>query len=398
MRKTKFLAIVLAFLFLATVLMSSNVFAREYAATPINATDSLTSLTITRNVKNVTNPVTNNFDYEIELLSKPSTATITGLPNTTETAVTISDLVCFNAKSPNSDKIATQTGTLNLLTINETAVKFDEVGDYRFKITESASDDPTTYPVDATNSYEICISVRNKTNANGNPTGELEVKLEYVKDLTKGNTLNDATGKLNIYPTSGDPETLKFESESVHTYIEISKEVKGNMARRDVYFPFEITLTHTNVKQGDVISVSNKAADGEYYNAEARYSTVTVGEGNKITVYAKHGETIVIGQTSDGSNQLPLGVNYTIVEGKDSTNEVYETFIDTSTEDNKTASKTTVATSDTSFNTANTTKYVNKKVADPITGIFYNIMPFVLLIAVAILGIVLIKKSKKEEE
>ena len=406
MRKTKFLAIVLAFLILATVLMSSNVFAREYTATQINDPDSLTSLTITRDVNNVTNPVTNNFDYTIELNSKPATATITGLPNLSSTAetsnaVTITDLVCFNAETPDSSKTATQTGTLNLLNINGTNVTFDEVGDYLFTITESASDDATTYPVDETNSYEICISVRNELDATTNyPTGRLVVKLEYVKDLTEGNTLNDETGKLDIYPTDpeADPEPLAFESESVHTYIELTKEVTGNMARRDEYFPFEIELTHTNVKPGDEISVSNKAANGEYYDAGEQYDTVVVDSNNKITVYAKHGETIVIGKTSDGSYQLPLGTQYTITESDYSATEPYTTKIDGTDDADKAITKTTVAEGAETFNTANKTTYVNNRVADPITGIFFNIMPYVLLVAVAIFGIVLIKKSSKKEE
>lgn len=384
MKKTKILAIALAFTFIATAFVGSNVYAREYAATPINAAESPTSLTITRTVNGVTNPVTNTFTYTITADSHNPTDTNGGTnPVPTVNGMPATQTLTFTNVTPNASNVATQTATLDL-----SGVTFNELGDYKFVVTETASSDATTYPVDSTNSYEIGISVRNETSDGtdgkpvGTPTGNLVVTLEYAKDLSTGTKL--------------DPLNLNFVSASVHTYIEISKNVTGDAARRDEYFPFEITLNHTNVRQGDKISVG--VTNGTYYTTGNQYSTETVDANKKITVYAKHDQTIVIGKDANNVCQLPVGTQYTIAESNYSPLEPYTTTIDGDADDDKTITKTTVAVGDTNFNTANKTAYVNNSVLPALTGIFINVAPFVLLIAIAFIGIVLIKKSSKKED
>ena len=382
MKKTKFLAIVLAILFLATTFISSNVFATAtaYTATSIAVDDTVKTLTITRTIGNVTNPVINTFDYEIELVSKPTTAAITGLPTTIGETMTLEDLISFDGSESYSTGNVVETGALNLA-----SATFNEVGDYIFKVTESASQYETTYPRD-TKEYYFYISVRNKVVDNV-PTGELEVKLAPHVGENAGDGLTKT-------------ENLDYTSDSQHTYIELTKNVTGNNANKHKYFPFEITFTNDNIQVGDKLYVSIDG--GSYYTTGNQY--VTVEAGKKITVYAKHGETITIGKTADELCQLPIGTTYTIEEKNYDNTESYTTTIDGTTTA-KTVTKTTVEvatagdqTSVDAFETNNTTEYVNNREASVLTGLFINIMPFVLLVAVAFVGIILIKKSSKKED
>ena len=374
MKKTIALASIIAILFSVFAFVGTNVYG--FAATSISGTN---SITITRKINDVTNPVSNTFTYKIKLVSKPTSpvvGTVGGsiLPNeTTDETKTIN--VVFDNKTPNN-KVATSTATLNLSTVT-----FDELGDYVFEITESDSADSTTYPVDTTNKYQFCITVRNELNGT-TPTGNLVATL--INPTDKDNH------KLSDY-------NLNYESTSQHTYIELTKNVTGDGARLDSYFKFEITFDDDRINVGDKIIVANTETGSNYYTTTSQYSEETVDANKKITVYLKHGQTITIGKTADGTNQLPINANYKIKEIEDSTkHETYTTTVNgvTTTEINK----TTVDVDNDNFNSNNKTTFINNKTLEPVTGIFINVMPFVALIALAFVGIMVIKKTSKKED
>lgn len=369
MKKTIALASIIAILFSSFVCFSSNVYADTgYTATTIPASATTKTLTITRDVKNVTNKVTNTFTYTIANVSKPATATIGSMPTTLDVTFT-------NVVPAASTKIATATATLDF-----SSVTFDELGDYQFTVTETASTDATRYPIDSTKTYYVYVSVRNELDGTNTPTGNLVVTL---LDQVKNNNTGDKT---NLY----------FESTVEQTYIELSNRVTGNMARKDVYFPYTISFTDDRLIEGDKFDVIG----GSY---ASNPSQLTVGATN--VVYLKHGETITIGRTSAGLNQIPIGVKYDITEGTDTKSEEYHTYIDGSTTDTKVMTqKTTVKvptagneTEETAFNTNNKTAYVNNRETSVVTGIFINVAPFALLIALAFVGIVIIRKTSKKE-
>ena len=371
MRKTKFLATVLV---IALLISSMAVFAPKTFAFS-NATLKTGDdgqITITRNVNDVTNPVTNTFTYTIAQHKHADT-------EPTAVSFPTSATVVFDGDEAIVSGTATSTGIIDFST-----AQFNELGDYHFVITETASTDATTYPLDS-KKYDLIVSVRNVFETGSTtPTGTTLVYTVADQAYTYDSTTGEVTG------TKAD---VVFESNSEHTYIELTKNVTGNLARKDEYFPFTITFDDDRLAANDEFVLL-----GDY-----SYSTTkpVLKAGQSNVIYLKHGETVTIGINEDDLKQIPVGVSYKIVEGDTGVNhtyETYKTFIDTSTTDNKTAEKTTVATDADTFNTANKTTYVNDRDADPITGIFFNIMPYVLLVAVAIFGIVLIKKSKKEEE
>ncbi len=364
MKKTIALASIIAILFSVFAFVGTNVYAFEDATL---ATGNTGKVTITREVENVTNNVTNTFTYTITAKSG-NPATVRDLPGT----LTID----FNNVIPDANNVATKTADLDF-----TNVKFNELGDYYFTIAETGSTDSTTYPVDNTKTYDVVVSVRNTFEEDGvTPTGTY---LVYAV-ATQGYNSNSETE---------EKENVLFESASQHTYIELTKKVEGNLGRLDEYFTYTISISNAKPNETYVISGSSAGA-----NNPTEVTMDASGNGT-VTLKLKHNDTITIGK--DGTeNQLPIRTTYTIVE----TDNNYQTFIDGSTENNKSMSqKTTVAVpgvddDKTAFNTNNKTTYVNKREAGPVTGIFINVMPFVVLIALAFVGIMVIKKTSKKED
>ena len=351
MKKTKILAtITIAVMLLSVLVATGNVFAETgTTAQTVTFSDSTENkLTITRYVKDTAENVTNTFTYTITPDNDSNPATVNNCPT--------SATVVFNDVTPNSN-IATATGVLNLA-----GATFTKLGDYKFKVEETGSTNSTKYPLDETD-YYIYVSVRNELDPTTNqPTGN------FIATLAEQAKIND----------DGDKTDLVYESNVPLQEITISKTVTGNMADINEYFEF--TLNITNGIEGATYSVSGAhSVDG---TSPATEPTTLVPGVN--TIYLKHGQTITIGN-------LPEGTKYTITE-KNATD--YETFIDGSTTNSKVSSEKTV----TSANTDDNTAFVNNKIETTLTGIFLNVAPFIALIALAIAGIVIIKKTSNKED
>lgn len=190
--------------------------------------------------------------------------------------------------------IATKTGILDL-----TGLNFTEPGDYTFTLRETNSSD-TNYLIDPANYYTITVSVRNALDANDRPTGSLTISLAHIKQ----NNLDKI-------------QDVGFDGNSMSGYIDISKEVKGNMADDNEYFKVLVNVTcptgyngyeypiyyrddstgSTNVDRtityngGSInrMPIDVEDNDGGLASHVGKY---TCGGTNYI--YLKHGETAVI--------------------------------------------------------------------------------------------------------
>lgn len=306
----------------------------------VNATTSfaggIDDVDITREVTKVTNPVSNTFTYTITADSSNPSGGVTGAPTTTT--------IVFDAVNPSSNK-ATATGKLDF-----SGASFTKRGDYKFTIAETSSSNSSIYPVDDT-TYDVYVQVTNELDSEEVPTG-------------------------NLIATVIPKDELKFTSEPILTNLSLSKKVKGNNADINEYFEFEITFTRAT--NGDKYKVTGQSKSGA-----ATECTV----GSTCTVYLKHGETVTVGK--DGSlDQIPVGVSYTITE-KGATD--YETKVD-GTDGKATPSKTTEESS-----ANNKTEFVNKKTSAVVTGVMLTVIPFIILLVVAGVGIIIIKKLKTKE-
>ena len=113
---------------------------------------------------------------------------------------------------------------------------------------------------------------------------------------------------------------------------------------------------------------------------------MTPGTFRPVTLKIKNGETITIGSSS-GTNQIPVGVNYTVAEAAVTG---YTTTIDTV--EQNTTTKTTVETP-----SGNATAIVNNYDVATLTGVFLNIMPYVVVAAAVIILIALVRRSSKSK-
>jgi len=357
MKKTKLsILLVLAIVVLSTITLSGKVLAVN--STTIGATSLAKQFTITKEITDVTNPVTASFTYHIEEAAG-NPATVSNLP----ADVTIA----FNGATP-TNGVVSNTTTLDL-----SNAKFTKLGDYKFIVTEATTSDRTTYPLD-TKQYYVYVSVRNELSGT-TPTGNL------IATLVSQAKVND----------TGDKEDMQYDASAQQTYIQLSKAVTGNIADSDAYFKFALNIPGT---AGDVYVINGAhSTDGSTTVTTSNYTV-----GTTQYIYLKHGQTVTIGQTTVGTdtvNQIPIGTKYTITE-QDATD--YETYIDGSSTNSKaTGNKTTVATDAATFNTADVTSFVNNKETPVLTGIFVNIAPFATLIVLAVAGLYIMKKTSKKE-
>lgn len=341
-----------------------------YASHTQVALTSDNNLTIRRQVTNVTNPVTNTFGYTItqgayQAASSNTPATnpaggVTGFPTTAS--------VTFDAVAPQSGT-ASKTGTVDL-----SNVSFTKVGNYTWTIAENSSTDADNYPKDSTNTYTVKVSVRYDNDQN----------------MVATVVVADKNGQ-KVTPVSGDNSNILFTSAPEFTKITIAKTVSGNMGDQQEYFKVNVTINGTS---GDTYNLSGLDASGVTYNGASVTNPTTIPAGTATAVYLKHGQTVTIGAGSDGTsaNEIPLGLTYTFVEGAEGNAANYVTNINGSTSDSKDAGNLTTAAT-------NTNTIANSYASDTLTGVLLTIMPYIIIVAIAVAGIAyLVVKNRKNKE
>lgn len=317
-----------------TVTFSSNVAANQ--------------ITMTRYVNDTAANVTNTFGYTITADASNPANGVTNAPTTAS--------IVFNDVAPGNDNVAVQTGTIDFA-----GTTFTKVGDYRFTVAETSSTDSTVYPLDS-QTYTIVVQVKNELDANDVPTGNLIATLVSQAEYTVSGTDH-----------KGD---IKFESDEPPTSFTISKSVTGDLADKDEYFEFCLLIDGLT---GATYTVTGAhSTDG---TNTVNSSTYTVDSTD--TIYLKHGQTVTI-------SNVPEGTEYDIEE-QGAVN--YETYIDGSSTDSKSAPTKKV----TSANTNDNTSFVNNYEQVTLTGVFINVAPYIIVVAIAVLGIIFIRKTSRND-
>lgn len=334
----------------------ANSFSGEPATWP-------TTLTITREVEGVTNPVVNTYTYQVEAAAT-NPASATPLP--------ANFTIAFDGSETITGNKVTKTATLDMSGINFTAV-----GDYEFIVKEIASSNEGIYPIDHTEWYTY-VSVRYVTEdgtTSGTPTATMEATL--APQAKAGNT--------------GSKADIVFNSSAEFTHISVSQDVTGNLADINQYFPVTIDFINGDIADGtELVILGAHSTDG---STTVNTSTATVSNG-QITFYLKHSQDVTIGLTdtsASGLEQLPIGVEYEVT----TTANGYRIYVDGSTSavnDTATVEKTTVDDP-----ADNATSFTSNKEADPLTGFFVNYWPFMLLLALGVAGLFIIKKTAKKD-
>lgn len=207
-------------------------------------------------------------------------------------------------------------------------------------------------------------------------TAYLKVTVAYDEGT---HTYYTAFVTLNLADNDRDGQTDEksggFTNEYSAGSLAISKNVTGNMGDQNAYFAVKVTLTG---EDGKTYKDSYPVTGGTYPD-----NPETISIGSATTFYLKHDETITIGN-------LPYGVTYTVVE-EDYTAAEKGGYDPASYDFSDTEKKIDSA--------ADTVKITNNKGATVDTGIVLDSMPYVLLLAVAAMGLaVLLTKKRASRE
>ena len=319
------------------------------ATTTINDTSDLKSINITKNVTNVISNVNAIFNYKISEVRDENPEGIGGINEDFS--------ITFNNVSPQNN-IASVTKELDL-----SSLSFSKVGDYYLKICEVSSSDESIYPIDNKCYYPL-VMVRNEL-VNNTPTGNLIATL--LSSVSDGENKTDA-----IFTTRP------------MSFITINNKVTGDMADKNEYFKFKITIDSDNLSN---IVIKNQDSTITY-NGEEIITSSVYNSNQDNYVYLKHDQSITIGEGD--TNQIPSGLSYSIIEID---KENYQTYINGSTEDNKILEVDNLS----HISSENINYFVNNYESVTFTGVVSSLAPYLILLIVGVVLFILTRKKCEKE-
>ncbi len=324
---------------------------------------------ITATIDGVKDPMNETFHYRLRSDGNNPDVPM-GLPS--EAEITLSG-------TPVNEKLSGTT------TLDFSRTVFTKVGTYVFELIEDRSSNEQDYPR-SQKVYKIYVDVRTVG-------GKMEIQA-----LEQG-----------LNTSKNQKEDIVFEHAPFLSYIVINTDLSGPNAfwnDRGVYFKYRVTIegppgrVYTILGQDTKVTFDGKSVtpdqtytirgDGSLYldkNAPQLRRIMAGGDTNYVDIYMKESQTVTIGY--DGKNgQIPVGTNYRIYKMEALK---WDTHVD-----GKHATASSVKT--VSINPReNATVFVHSRDIDiPITGLFIDHWPILLLLAITILGIVFIKRMKTE--
>ena len=239
---------------------------------------------------------------------------------------------------------ATINGTTKNITINlPDASSFTKVGVYSYMLVEQNTQNNAGVGY-YTNKIKLVITVLNDNE------GKMRIAAVHTEDGYNG---------------TGEGKKDSFENTYSAGKLSISKYVAGNLGDKSMYFKFTVTLTGVGDKNyvADGFAVSG----GSY---EDNPGKIVVGA--PTTFYLRNGETISIAN-------IPYGVTYTVTE------EAVDGY-----------TTTTEGNTDGTIGAANTAvSYTNTKEGTPDMGVSLDTLPYVLVLALAGAGLVMMIARKR---
>lgn len=296
--------------------------------------DQSTTFTKQYVVNNGTAPA-ETFSFEVEYQSYKNNegedATATSHPTVTL------GTAAFNALS------ATGTATASVSISNYADV---ELGVYTYKITEvvpTTKTAGTTY--NSTPVYLVVTILRDEESNN-----------HYVAAIHYETATGEKTGEITNSYAAGQ--------------LTVTKEIEGNMADMDKEFEFTVKFTPESGTEFDTtVQITNDAA------TTSRTYTATANADGTYTVVFNLGD----GDTATFSN-IPVGTTYEISEDEDGY-----------TKEHTTAADGTISAN----NETDVDVWTNTLTSEIDTGITMDYMPYVLLLAVAAVGLVVMFTKKR---
>lgn len=226
----------------------------------------------------------------------------------------------------------------------------------------------------------------NETNANtagvSYHTDDIVLKVTVIQDGDKVRV-----GAVHCEaPATDETSTKTGEIENVYkaSELDITKNVTGLMGETDIYFTVKVNLTApAGTEMKSLITVNSSElswTEDTTDTADDTYNPAEITEMGEYTFKIKDGETIKL-------DNIPEGVTYTVEEVEADQNG-YDTTIEYSDKEGK-----KIDTKE-----ADTVTITNNKGGTVDTGVMLDSMPYILLLAVAGLGVFTVVSKKRDNE
>jgi len=382
------LALVLVLTMSTAAMAANNGTKNSSAFTPETALDAQQELTIIKgyavnDTDNSTNPhpadtLTFSVNKSAYYFNGVQDTTVINIPQPTITNPTVAE---GTAKAELKVKLPDYTGC--------------KVGEYvYYLVEEDAKTAGVTYNYTTTNPLVLKVTLINETNATtGELTGNVIIGGIALRDggddgVNAGN-FNNSTKKLDS--TTGSKDDVHNEYE--YGKITVDKTVTGNMGDTSKPWIFKLTLTPAT---GETVrGTVNISGSGTYVgptaptadangnvtgNTAANSLTIAPTWNSKQEVYF----TLTSGQNLSFDN-IPEGVAWTIEEVE--ANEYGYTTTEPATKSGTIAAKDNI-----------TASYVNNKNQTPDTGISMTVVPYIMILAVAMMGVAMMIIRRRKEE
>lgn len=314
------------------------------------------SVTISRDVTGINNPITNTFTY---------TVTADGSNPTGASNIPSGGTVVFDGSETPTSNTVTETGTIDF-----SSATFTHPGVYKYTITETASSN-STYPVDNTE-YTVEITVQNTNTAS--PDGENFTAYLFLKDSSEQKV--------------AQAEYTSAADQSDFAHVVLNKHVTGGDADVTDYFPYTVSLyaAGTYTINGLTAGVS---CGGSTQAATATLSGGSTSTPSTATICLKHGDSVTIGY-ENSLNTIPTGTRIDIVETPG-------TYTPSYTVNGGSSVSSASLSNHTLTNGTTTVAYTNNKASTVPTGVILTIIPYVLLVIVSVGGTVLYMNMKDKK-
>lgn len=209
--------------------------------------------------------------------------------------------------------------------------------------------------------YYATVAVRNTVDSNKVITGQ-EAVLLFVKD-EDGNKVNQLD--------------FNYTANAVPVDLTLEKTVKGDMGDATKYFKFSVNIAGTT---GTTYTVNGTTGTGSASSCTANTA---------CTIYLKHGDSVRIGYNGT-SSEIPAGTTYSVTESE---NTGYSTTYAIAGGAESIGSTTGTQTLSTTA-ADNVVEFINTKDGSPVTGIFTNVLPYIVIAGLSVAGIFIAKKHK----
>lgn len=315
--------------------------------------NALESVSFTSTISGVVNKANNTYKYSITP-SEDNLGVVTNYPSEIE--------IVFNDIDVENNRV---TGNA---TIDFSSAIFQKHTVYEFILKEISSTDERTYPIDNT-TYKL--------------------RMEY-----------SSSGKLTVLGVgisskTNQKENITFNHTANLTSINIISKVQGDMADQDknIYFRYRLHIEGNPGDKYTILGMDKEVTiDGKKITIPTEYIIPSdpTSSDNYVELYLRHGQTVSVGLSKKGLSQIPVGTKFSVSKYG---NRGWKTFIN----ERETTTSNDIYASDVAGD--NTIVIINERDFDvPVTGLFVDILPFVLLIILAIVIFIVFKKVNKDDE